>query len=122
MTGMLTIRSEQFEAFTSDCSARISERFCSLLWQHQPDLVSPLGPHELREQVGHATRRAVEYGIDELWDQFRFVEHWIRLGNDFDRRDHWVAEILTSPLLEAGRKLDYIDHHVFHVLRDAGRR
>ena len=94
---MLTIRSEQYAAFSQAANKRFENQVVLHLNKHFPKQCKALGEPQLRETIQYGIQRAAAYGITGKSDVCKYINVMVLFGRDFDtnRRFPWAGEILS---------------------------
>lgn len=96
---MLTIRNEQFAAFSNAEVRKFEDWIVAHLQQFFPAECARMGGDvQVRDLVRHGIRRAAVYGVTRKADVCRYVDLMVVLGRDFDvdGRFGWASAILAG--------------------------
>jgi len=121
---MLTIRSEQMNAFSKAVETSLE---CRLLTHVQRLFADPcrlLGEEVVRDRVRSGIRAAGGYGIEAEYDVSRYVDAMFLLEPDFDTsgRYPWAAEVLGDMSCDATTRMDRLYERIKETLDIDGSR
>ncbi len=106
---MLTISTEQIEAFEQDALRRFEDEMIVHSQSFSPALSKVLGEEQLRVAVHSAIERADGYGFTNRGSIRLFIELMFLFGSGFDTDPQypWIANILqeSSPQMERAEQL-----------------